>query len=272
MVGKLVACLVALVVLGQREALAKGNIQRMQMLDAEAEESAFGDRAVLVAATHVSKKNQHRIDELSKHPSPLDAGTTDEAAFGESFIPKPIIAGKGNFDAALSAATRPLPKQKLAEMEEIAGNPHHASFLKGLEEAYHTVDPSHHIPEAVVATSENGYGIAQYGSAQHTPHALYVVTNDTSYAKVYQILLGGFGALVVLSMIRVWFLRATGDGKMQKYSDTNGYVSADLNDDPDQYDNVKDDNSLSSSYLLAGRSRSTRADDLLYNGSYGAVI
>lgn len=297
--GKLVICFVALVVLGQQEALAKGNIQRTHMLDAEAEAPPFGDRAALDAATHISKKKQHRIDKISGHPPPFDisyhkglkdayhkvdpkhhipsatdgdSGAGDRGAFGESFIPQPVDETKG-YSAALSAATKPLPKHELAKIKKIAGNPNRGAFLKGLEEAYHAVDPSHHIP-AGVATKENGYGQAQYGSAQHTPEALYVVTNDASYAKVYQILLGSFGALVVLSLIRVWFLRAIGDEKMLRYSDTNGYASADLNDDLDQYDNAKDDNSLSSSYLLAGVSGPppARADGLLRDGSYGAVI
>lgn len=291
MFAKLVVCWVALAVLGQHEAFAKGSTQRTQMLDADAEDASFGDRAALDAATNISKKKQHRIDKLAGRPPPFDleyhkgledayhkvdgkhhipSATgfgLDAGEFGESFLPKHVEESDG-YSAALSAATKPLSKHNLKKVKKIAGSPEHGAFLKDLEVAYHEVDPEHHIPEGVM-TTENGYGMTQ---PKHTPEALYVITNNTSYTKVYQILLGGFIALVALSVGRVCFLRATGDEKMLRYSDsdTNGYASADLNDDMDQYDNVKDDNSLSSSYLLAGGTRSAPA---LHGGSgYGAVI
>lgn len=289
MFAKLVVCWVALAVLGQHEAFAKESTQRRQMLDADAEDASFGDRAALDAAINISKKKQHRIDKLAGRPPPFDLEyhkgledayhkvdgkhhipsatglNLDAGEFGESFIPKPVKESEV-YSAALSSATKPMSKHNLKKVKEIAGNPEHGAFLKNLEEAYHKVDPEHHIPEGV-ATTENGYGMAQ---PKRTPEALYVITNDTSYTKVYQILLGGFIALVVLSVVRVRLLRATGDEKMLRYSDSNDYASADLNDDMDQYDNVKGDDSLSSSYLLAGGGRPTPALD---GGSgYGAVI
>ncbi len=291
MFAKLVVCWVALAVLGQHEAFAKGSTQRTQMLDADAEDASYGDTAALDAATNISKKKQHRIDKLAGRPPPFDleyhkgledayhkvdgkhhipSATgfgLDAGEYGESFIPKPVEESDV-YSAALSAATKPLSKQNLRKVKKIAGSPKQGAFLKDLEVAYHKVDPEHHIPEGVM-TMENGFGMGQ-PKQKHTPEALYVITNNTSYTKVYQILLGGFIALVALSVGRVCFLRATGDEKMLRYSDSNDYASADLNDDMDQYDNVKDDNSLSSSYLLAGGARPAPA--LHDRSGYGAVI
>jgi len=209
----------------------------------------------VLASKPISSGSSQRVN-LNAMAANADAESVANNGYGDS--------------AALAAATAPLPAKKQKKLEEIAGDPKKGSYLRSLEVGWHKVDPEHHIP-AGVATAENGFGAA----APQTAEDLMVITSaSTDHTLVCIVCLAVFSVLVLVSVLRVWVLRASGNEKMRMYSDASGYISDDL-EDHDRY--AKDEDSLSSSYLLAGSGRhETRAERrperLQYGGTYGAVI
>jgi len=196
----------------------------------------------------------------------------------------PSAIGQYGDTAALDAATAPLPADKEKVLEALSGNPNKGlGKLKYLEVAWHKVDPEHHIP-AGTATVENGFGQA---APQKTADLMVVTPATKDQALVYLAFLAVFSVLVLVSMLRVWVLRASGSEKMRMYSTASGYAGDDdlALDETNPYDpysysyshaknDGNDDNSLSSSYLLAGNGTGRRIAErrLQYDGSYGAVI